>query len=129
MWVQSQRTTPVEPEDAVANVETWAALEQVMWAELGKVRDQTQDVPKLYALCEKIQQAQQSHEKQLTVLRRFARQVEQHLEQLQKGAAPRDTIVSYRLMKVDKVCLRCMCLVLLPQVQLFHYPLCRCQHH
>ena len=29
-----------------------------------------------------------SHENQLTVLRRFARQVEQHLEQLQKGAAP-----------------------------------------
>ena len=86
--VQSQRTTPVETEDAVANAETWAALEQVMWAELGKVRDQTQDVSKLYALCEKIQQAQQSHEKQLTVLRRFARQVEQHLEQLQKGAAP-----------------------------------------
>ena len=86
--LQSQRTTPVETEDAVANAETWAALEQVMWAELGKVRDQTQDVPRLYALCEKIQQAQQSHEKQLTVLRRFARQVEQHLEQLHKGAAP-----------------------------------------
>ena len=31
---------------------------------------------------------QQSHESQLTVLRRFARQVEHHLEQLQKGAAP-----------------------------------------
>ena len=86
--LQSQRTTPVETEDAVANAETWAALEQVMWAELGKVRDQTQDVPRLYALCEKIQQAQQSHEKQLTVLRRFARQVEQHLEQLHKGATP-----------------------------------------
>ena len=86
--LQSQRTTPVETEDAAANAETWAALEQVMWAELGKVRDQTQDVPRLYALCEKIQQAQQSHEKQLTVLRRFARQVEQHLEQLHKGATP-----------------------------------------
>ena len=86
--LQSQRTTPVETEDAVANAETWAALEQVMWAELGKVRDQAQDVPRLYALCEKIQQAQQSHEKQLTVLRRFARQVEQHLEQRHKGATP-----------------------------------------
>ena len=86
--MQSQKTTPVETEDAVVNAETWAAMEQVMWAELGKVRDQTQDVPKLYALCEKIQQAQQSHENQLTVLRRFARQVEQHLEHPQKGAAP-----------------------------------------
>ena len=86
--LQSQRTTPVETEDAATNAETWAALEQVIWAELGKVRDQMQDVPKLYALCEKIQQAQQSHEKQLTVLRRFAKQVEQHLEQLHKGASP-----------------------------------------
>ena len=86
--LQSQRTTPVKTEDAVVNAETWAAMEQVMWAELGKVQDQTQDVPRLYALCEQIQQAQQSHESQLTVLRRFARQVEHHLEQLQKGAAP-----------------------------------------
>ena len=62
--MQSQKTTPVETEDAVVNAETWAAMEQVMWAELGKVRDQTQDVPKLYALCEKIQQAQQSRENQ-----------------------------------------------------------------
>ena len=47
-----------------------------------------QDVPRLYELCAKIQQAQQSHEKQLTVLRRFAKQVEQHLERLHKGASP-----------------------------------------
>ena len=97
--LQSQRTTPVETEDAVVNAETWAALEQVMWAELGKVKDQTQDVPRLYALCEKIQQAQQSHEKQLTVLRRFAQQVEQHLEQLHKGATPPRR---NRLLQVDE---------------------------
>ena len=65
--LQSQRTTPVETEDVAMNAETWAASEQVIWAELGKIRDQMQDVPKLHALCEKIQQAQQSHEKQLTV--------------------------------------------------------------
>ena len=86
--MQFQRTTPVETEDAAENAETWTALKQVMWTELGKVKDQTQEVPRLYALCEKIQQAQQSHEKQLTTLRRFARQVEQHLEQLHRGATP-----------------------------------------
>ena len=118
--LQSQRTTPVETEDAVVNAETWAAMEQVMWAEQGKVKDQAQDVPRLYALCEQIQQAQQLHDNQLTVLRRFARQVEHHLEQLQKGAAPPDTIVNCVLMRVDRVHLRHMCLVLLPQVQLFH---------
>ena len=80
--LQSQRTTPVDTEDAAASAETWEALEQVIWAELGKVKEQTQDVPRLHALCEKIQKAQQIHETQLTVLRRFARQVEQHLEQL-----------------------------------------------
>ena len=113
--VQSQRTTPVETEDAVANAETWAAMEQVMWAELGKVRDQTQDVPKLYALCEKIQQAQQSHENQLIVLRRFARQVEQHLEQLQKGAAPprynrQPRVDESRPGCISDVCAWCFCL-------------------
>ena len=48
----------------------------MIWAELGKVRDQMQDVSKLLALCETIRQAQQSHEKQLGTLRRFAKQVE-----------------------------------------------------
>ena len=86
--LQSQRTTPVETEDVAMNAETWAASEQVIWAELGKIREQMQDVPRLYELFEKIQQAQQSHEKQLTVLRRFAKQVERHLEQLHKGASP-----------------------------------------
>ena len=46
--VQSQRTTPVEIEDTTSNAETWAAIEQVMWAEIGKVKDQMQ------ALCEQI---------------------------------------------------------------------------
>ena len=86
--LQSQRTTPVETEDVAMNAETWAASEQVIWAELGKIREQMQDVPRLYELFEKIQQAQQSHDKQLTVLRRFAKQVEQHLEQLHRGASP-----------------------------------------
>ena len=67
---------------------TWAASEQVIWAELGKVKEQMQEVPRLYELFEKIQQAQQSHEKQLTMLRRFSKQVEQHLEQMNKGALP-----------------------------------------
>ena len=70
------------------NEETWAASEQVIWAELGKVKEQMQEVPRLYELFEKIQQAQQSHEKQLTLLRRFSKQVEQHLEQIHKGASP-----------------------------------------
>ena len=86
--LQSQRTTPIETEDVAMNAEAWAASEQVIWAELGKVWEQLHDVPRLYELFEKIQQAQQSHEKQLTVLRRFAKQVEQHFEQLDKGASP-----------------------------------------
>ena len=43
--LQSQRTTPVETEDVAMNAETWAAWEQVIWAELGKIREQMQDVP------------------------------------------------------------------------------------
>ena len=56
--------------------------------ELGKVKEQIQEVPRLYELFEKIQQVQQSHEKQLTTLRRFSKQVEQHLEHIHKGALP-----------------------------------------
>ena len=37
--LQSQRTTPVETEDVAVNAETWAASEQVIWAELGKIRE------------------------------------------------------------------------------------------
>ena len=86
--LHSQRTTPIESEDVGVDAETWAASEQVIWAELGKVREQMQDVPRLCELFEKIQQAQQSHEKQLGALRRFSKQVEQHLEQISKGASP-----------------------------------------
>ena len=86
--LHSQRTTPIESEDVGVDAETWAASEQVIWAELGKVKEQLQDVPRLQELFEKIQQAQQSHEKQLGALRRFSKQVEQHLEQISKGALP-----------------------------------------
>ena len=45
--LQSQRTTPVETEDGAMNAETWAASEQVIWAELGKIREQMQEVPRV----------------------------------------------------------------------------------
>ena len=70
------------------NAETWAASEQVIWSELGRVKEQLQDVPRLQEMLEKIQRAQQSHEKQLSALRRFSKQVEQHLEQIANGALP-----------------------------------------
>ena len=65
-----------------------AASEQVIWAELGRIKEQAQEVPRLYELFEKIQQDQQHHDKQLLSLRRFSKQVEQHLEQIHKGALP-----------------------------------------
>ena len=86
--LHSQRTTPIESEDVGVDAETWAASEQVIWSELGKVKEQLQDVPRLQELFEKIQQAQQSHEKQLGALRRFSKHVEQHLEQISNGALP-----------------------------------------
>ena len=86
--LHSQRTTPIESEDVGVDAETWAASEQVIWNELGKVREQMQDIPRLHELFEKIQQAQQNHEKQLGALRRFSKLVEQHLEQIAKGALP-----------------------------------------
>ena len=86
--LHSQRTTPIESEDVGVDAETWAASEQVIWSELGKVKEQLQDVPRLQELFEKIQLAQQSHEKQLGALRRFSKHVEQHLEQISNGALP-----------------------------------------
>ena len=86
--LHSQRTTPIESEDVGVDAETWAASEQVIWSELGRVKEQLQDVPRLQELFEKIQQAQQSHEKQLGALRRFSKHVEQHLEQISNGALP-----------------------------------------
>ena len=86
--LHSQRTTPIESENVGAETETWAASEQVIWAELDRVKEQTQNVPRLYELFENIRQAQQSHEKHLAALRRFSKQVELHLEQISKGALP-----------------------------------------
>ena len=89
--VQSQRTTPVT-EDDVLNMETWSTLEQVIWSELGKVREQAQEVPNLYIVCEELNKNQKSQEKQLAGLRSFARRVEQFLTQMRPGAvAPRDS--------------------------------------
>ena len=70
--LHSQRTTPIESDDVGVNAETWAASEQVIWSELGRVKEQMQEVPRLQELLEKIQHAQQSHEKQLSALRRFS---------------------------------------------------------
>ena len=86
--LQSHRTTPVETEDTTMTEEAWAASEQVIWAELERLKEQMQEVPRLYELFEKSQQAQRAHEKQLVVLRCFSKHVEQHLEQLDKGALP-----------------------------------------
>ena len=77
--VQSHRTTPVSDDD-VLNVETWSTLEQVIWTELGKVREQSQEVPNLYTLCEHLNENQKSQERQLSGLRSFAPQVEQFLD-------------------------------------------------
>ena len=86
--LHSQRTTPIESDEVGVNAETWAASEQVIWSELGRVKEQLQDVPRLQELLEKIQHAQQSHERQLSALRRFSKQVEHHLEQIADGALP-----------------------------------------
>ena len=40
--VQSRRTTPVSDDD-VLNLETWSTVEQAIWSELGKVREQVQE--------------------------------------------------------------------------------------
>ena len=86
--LHSQRTTPIESDGIGVSAETWAASEQVIWSELGRVKEQLQDLPRLQELFEKSQQAQQSHEKQLVALRRFSKHVEQHLEQVANGALP-----------------------------------------
>ena len=64
------------------NRETWSTLEQVIWIELAKVREQSQEVPNLYTVCERLHENQKSQEKQLSGLRSFARQVEQFLARL-----------------------------------------------
>ena len=88
--VQSQGTTPVTEED-VLDTETWSALEQVIWSELGKLKEQSQEIPNLYTLCGELYTSQKSQEKQISGLRNFARRVEQFLTQLRSGAvAPRE---------------------------------------
>ena len=90
--VQSQGTTPVAEED-VLDMETWSTLEQVIWSELGKVKEQSQQVPNLYTLCGELYTSQKSQEKQISGLRSFARRVEQFLAQMKTGAvAPRESM-------------------------------------
>ena len=94
--VQSQGTTPVTEED-VLNMETWSTVEQVIWAELSKVKEQAQEVPNIYTLCGELHENQKSQEKQISVLRSFARRVEQFLTQMRTGAvAPRESMDTQR---------------------------------
>ena len=73
-------------------METWSIIEQAIWSELGKLREQAQEVPNIYTLCEKLHENQKSQEKQLSGLRSFARRVEQFLTQMKAGAvAPRES--------------------------------------
>ena len=58
----------------------------MIWSELGKVREQAQEAPNIYTLCEKLYGNQKSQEKQLSGLRSFARRVEQSLTQMKAGA-------------------------------------------
>ena len=59
--LHSQRTTPIESEDVGVDAETWAASEQVIWSELGKVKEQLQDVPRLQELFEIVKPAMGQH--------------------------------------------------------------------
>ena len=94
--VQSQRTTPITDDDDILNMETWSTMEQAIWSEMGKLREHAQEVPNLYTLCEQLHENQKSQEKRLLGLRNFARQVEQYLERMSRGAsrgaaAPKDS--------------------------------------
>ena len=90
--VQSQGTTPITEED-VLDMETWSTLEQVIWSELGKLKEQSQEIPNLYTLCGELYTNQKSQEKQISGLRNFARRVEQFLIQLRSGAvAPKESM-------------------------------------
>ena len=74
-------------------METWSTLEQVIWAELIKVKEQAQEVPNTCTLCGELHENQKSQEKQISVLRSFARRVEQFLAQMRTGAvAPRESM-------------------------------------
>ena len=65
--VQSRMTTPVT-DDGIPQIEARSTMEQAIMSELGKLRDDTQEVPRLYALREKLHENQKSQEKQLTGL-------------------------------------------------------------
>ena len=68
-----------------------------IWAELGKVKEQSQEVPNLYTLCGELYTNQKSQEKQISGLRSFARRVEQFLAQMRPGAvAPRESMDTQR---------------------------------
>ena len=69
--IQSHRTTPVIKDD-VLNMETWSTLEQVIWSEFGKLKEQAQEMPNIYTLCEELHENQKPQEKQLSGLRSFA---------------------------------------------------------
>ena len=64
--VQSQGTISVTDED-VLDVETWSTLEQVIWSELGKMKEQTQEIPNLYTVCEELNKNQKSQESRFRV--------------------------------------------------------------
>ena len=73
--VQSQETTPVVEED-VLDRETWSTLEQAIWSELGKLKEQSQEIPNLYTLCGELYTNQKTQEKQISGLKSFARKIE-----------------------------------------------------
>ena len=63
----------------------------MIWSELGKLKEQSQEIPNLYTLCGELYTSQKSQEKQISGLRNFAQKVEQFLTQLRSGAvAPRE---------------------------------------
>ena len=92
--VQSQGTTPVIDDD-VLNMETWSTLEQVIWAELGKVKQQAQEVPNMrHSVRRSLKRIKSLW---ISVLRNFARRVEQYLTQMRSGAvAPRESMDTQR---------------------------------
>ena len=101
--VQSRRTTPVTDDD-ILNEEAWSTMERAIWSEVGKLREHTQEVPRLYTLCEKLHETQKAQERQLSGLRGFARQVEQFLDRMNTGAtAPRDSRETPALERVGYV--------------------------
>ena len=90
------------------------SIRKVIWAELGKVKDQLQDVPRLCELFEKIQQTTMLS----NILNRYLKEL--YLLSI---------VVSQWLVTAIKVCLRHMCLVLLRPARPSHQSLYKCLHH